>query len=73
MMDTDFLFSPCYIHTSRGCNIKKKSVQKCYRVFFWTPCMCILMGKFLVVFRDSCFSLNSFRLKIKKSNVLEKK
>ena len=35
--------------------------------------MCILMGKSLAVFRDSCFSLHSvFRLKMQKSTVLER-
>ena len=35
--------------------------------------MCILIGKRLAVFRDSCFSLQCFRLKTQKSTVLEKK
>ena len=35
--------------------------------------MCILIGKNFAVFRDSCFLLNNFRLKMQKTNVLEKK
>ena len=34
--------------------------------------MCILMGKSLAVFRDSCFSFIVFRLKMQKWTILDK-